>query len=90
MKVTVYSTRHCGFCVAARNLLDNLGIAYENVDVTGDRAARLALVQLAGGRRTVPVIVIDGEVIGGYVELMRLAVSGGLAPSAAASEKAGP
>ena len=78
MKVTIYATKHCGFCVGAKALLDRLGIAHENIDVTGDRAARAALVQKAGGRRTVPVIVIDDEVIGGFVELVGMAASGEL------------
>ena len=78
MKVTIYATRYCGFCVGAKAILDRLGIPYDTIDVTGDRAARAALVHLAGGRRTVPVILIGGEVIGGYVELARLAASGEL------------
>jgi glutaredoxin 3 len=78
MRVTVYTTKHCGYCYGARALLERLGIPYENVDVTGDGAARAALVGKALGRRTVPVIVIDDEVIGGYVELARMVASGEL------------
>jgi glutaredoxin 3 len=80
MRVTIYVTKHCGYCVGAKALLDRLGIPYQSVDVTGDGEARAALVQSAGGRRTVPVIVIDGEVIGGYVELVRMAANGKLHP----------
>jgi glutaredoxin 3 len=78
MRVKIYGTKYCGFCVAAKDLLERLGIPYEDIDVTGDRKARLALTEMAGGRRTVPVVLIDGEVIGGYVELARMASSGAL------------
>jgi glutaredoxin 3 len=81
MKVVIYATRHCGFCVAARALLDRFAIPYEMIDVTGDREARAALIHKANGRRTVPVIIIDDQVIGGYAELVKLAASGALHPS---------
>ena len=48
------------------------GIAFEKIDVTGDDDARLALIEAAGGRRTVPVIFVDGRAIGGYEDLIRL------------------
>lgn len=52
-------------------------IPYEEIDVTGDGAARAWLVQ-ATGRRTVPQIFIDDESIGGFDELRALDVSGEL------------
>ena len=78
MTVKVYSTAFCGYCRSAKALLDRLGIPFEEIDVTGDRVARARLVGMAHGRRTVPVILIDGEVIGGYVELARMVSSGEL------------
>lgn len=78
MKVTVYGTQYCGYCRAAESLLDRLGIPYQVIDVTGNAAARAALVTRAHGRRTVPVILIDGAVIGGYRELATMASTGEL------------
>jgi glutaredoxin 3 len=78
MTVKVYSTAYCGYCRSAKSLLQRLGIPFEEIDVTGDRVARARLIAMAHGRRTVPVIVIDGEVIGGYVELAKMASSGDL------------
>jgi glutaredoxin 3 len=65
----VYSTRYCGFCHRAADLLRREGIAFQVVDVTDDLRARARLVERAHGRRTVPVVFVDDEPIGGYQEL---------------------
>ncbi|HEY5091125.1 MAG TPA: glutaredoxin domain-containing protein [Polyangia bacterium] len=71
-RVRLYSTTNCGSCRRAEALLVKEGIAFEKIDVTGDDDARLALIEAAGGRRTVPVIFVDGRAIGGYEDLIRL------------------
>ena len=78
MNVTVYGTTYCGYCRRAEDLLRRRGIDFNYVDVTNDWRAREALVDRAHGRRTVPVIFIDGDAIGGYQELAALAASGEL------------
>ena len=78
MRVKVYSTKHCGYCVRAKHLLARNNIPFQDIDVTGDDDARDELVERANGRRTVPVIFIDDEPIGGYAELFAMAVSGEL------------
>jgi glutaredoxin 3 len=75
--VTLYTTRVCPYCIAAKRLLAHHGIAYEEIDVTGDDAKRAWLVQLTG-RRTVPQIFIRGEAIGGYDDLVVLEKAGKL------------
>jgi glutaredoxin 3 len=77
-RVVVYSTTYCGYCRRAEDLLRRAGIAFESVDVTDDVPARAKLVERAGGRRTVPVIFIDGEPIGGYQELAAMMRAGEL------------
>jgi len=84
-RVVVYSTRYCGFCHRAEALLRREGIAFEAIDVTDDLHARAELVERAHGRRTVPVIFIDGEPIGGYQELAALVHAGGLKHISAAA-----
>ena len=69
-RVRVYTTNHCGFCRSAKRLLEQRGVAYESIDLSDDLAQREALVERTGWR-TVPVIEIDGELIGGFNELMR-------------------
>ncbi|HXZ87584.1 MAG TPA: glutaredoxin 3 [Candidatus Binataceae bacterium] len=77
-KVEVYSTEYCPFCVRAKALLRNKGVAFTEIDVTNDPALREKMVQLAGGRRTVPEIFINGKIIGGFDELRALDLAGKL------------
>lgn len=76
--VTIYTTSYCPYCHAAKSLLARKKVAFVEVDVTGDRTARERLVDLAGGRHTVPQVFIDGQSIGGYDELSALDSSGRL------------
>jgi len=76
--VRMYTTRFCGYCVAAKRLLAARGIPYEEIDVSRDDAKRAWLVETTG-RRTVPQIFIGDESIGGYEELAALDRSGQLA-----------
>jgi glutaredoxin 3 len=78
--VTIYTTRICAYCFAAKRLLSARKIAYEEIDVSGDQDKRQWLVQVTGGRKTVPQIFIRGQSIGGYEELKALDQSGQLAP----------
>jgi glutaredoxin 3 len=77
-KVEVYSTSYCPYCMRAKALLRGKGVAFEEIDVTDDPALRAKMVKLAGGRRTVPEIFINGEIIGGCDELFALERSGEL------------
>jgi len=76
--VTIYTTHYCPYCIRAKALLDQKGVAYREVDVTNDNSERLRLVERSGGRRTVPQIFIDGKSIGGYDELAALDRAGEL------------
>lgn len=75
--VVMYSTRWCGYCVRARRLLDNKGVAYTNIDVSSDPRKREEMMDKSG-RHTVPQIWINGEHIGGCNELYALEYSGRL------------
>ncbi len=78
VNVTVYVTNYCPYCTRAKRLLENRGIPYEEIDVTGDDEKRAWLVRETG-RRTVPQIFIKGEPIGGSDDLYELDRSGELA-----------
>jgi glutaredoxin 3 len=82
-RIRIYTTRWCGYCVRAKALLDEQGLAYEEVAVDDDPAFRQRIFDLTGGW-TVPQILIDGEPVGGHTELWRLARSGQLAARLAA------
>jgi glutaredoxin 3 len=75
--VKIYTRRWCGYCVAAERLLTQKGVAYEQVDTTGDRELRRWLVK-ATGRTTIPQIFIDGAPVGGYDDLRALDRAGRL------------
>lgn len=76
-QVTIYTTGTCPYCFAAKSLLAKKGVRYEEIDVTGDDAARAQLVERTG-RRTVPQVFVDGTSIGGYDELAELERGGQL------------
>jgi glutaredoxin 3 len=84
-KVQVYTTSYCPYCFRAKALLQHKGVVFEEIDVTDDRALRETMVKLAGGRRTVPEIFINGKIIGGYDELRALEDEGKLDELLAAS-----
>ncbi|HEV2592216.1 MAG TPA: glutaredoxin domain-containing protein [Gaiellaceae bacterium] len=67
----MYTTSWCGYCVRAKALLNARGIEYDEIQLDDDSAFRARLHELTGGW-TVPQILIDGNVIGGYTELWRL------------------
>jgi glutaredoxin 3 len=75
--VKMYTRRYCGYCSAAQRLLDRKGVAYEEIDCTGDQATRRWLVE-ATGQTTVPQIFINGMSIGGFDELAALELAGRL------------
>jgi glutaredoxin 3 len=76
--VRIYTTKVCPYCFAAKRLLGARGVAYEEVDVTGDDARRAWLVETTQ-RRTIPQVFVRGQAIGGYDELAALDKSGKLA-----------
>jgi len=77
MRVRIYTTTYCGYCYAAKRLMRQRGIDFEEIDCTSDRAARDMLVETTG-QRTVPQIFFDEVPIGGYDELSALDRSGEL------------
>lgn len=76
-QVIIYTRQWCGYCTAAERLLKNKGVAFENVDCTGDREKRKWLAEITG-RTTVPQIFINGTPIGGYDDMRALDRNGAL------------
>jgi glutaredoxin 3 len=83
VRVRLYTTTWCGFCFRAKALLDARGIPYEEISLDDDPAFRRRVFEL-GQRWTVPLVTIDGDPVGGYVELRQLDRSGALAERLAA------
>lgn len=76
-KFLLYTTQYCGFCFRAKDLLDSLGIVYEEISVDNSPELRQEMIELSGGT-TVPQIFIDDKSIGGCNELFALMRSGEL------------
>jgi glutaredoxin 3 len=67
--VKIYTAGHCPYCHRAKELLRAKGVAFEEVDLTGQPRERDQLCALAGGRNTVPQIFIGEAHIGGCDDL---------------------
>lgn len=78
--VTIYTTRYCPYCTAAKTLLTKKHVAFEEIDVTGDPAGRQRMSVRAAGRTTVPQIFVGDRHVGGCDDLYDLDQSGQLDP----------
>ena len=77
-KIVVYSSANCGYCRAAIQFLEAVkGQTVQVIDLTGDWAARKALIEKTR-HRTVPQIFIGEHFVGGYDELRALDSAGKL------------
>lgn len=79
-KITIYTTMLCPYCVMAKRLLKQKGVAFEEINVGMSAAKRAEMQSRAGGRHTVPQIFIGEQHIGGCDELYALDKQGGLDP----------
>lgn len=79
-RVEIYTTRFCGYCQSAKALLSRKGVAFSEIDVTGDREGRNQMVARANGRMTVPQIFIGQTHVGGCDDLYDLESAGRLDP----------
>jgi glutaredoxin 3 len=73
----MYTTQWCCYCVRAKALLESKRLDYEEIFLDDDPAFRKTVFDLSG-QWTVPLILIDGEPIGGYTELWSLDRRGAL------------
>ncbi len=78
--VRMYTTEICPFCVRAKALLKQRGVAQiDEIRVDLDPSQRLHMMQVTG-RRTVPQIFIGDTHVGGCADLRALDRRGGLMP----------
>ncbi len=77
-KVVIYTRRFCGFCTAAKRLLDQKGAAYDEIDATGDAGLRQEMISKSRGASTFPQIFIGDTHVGGCDDLYALDQSGRL------------
>jgi glutaredoxin 3 len=78
MHLLLYTWSSCSFCARAKALLAERGLAFDERALEGDRALAARLEGLFG-RATMPYVLVDGEPLGGLLELERALEAGELA-----------
>ena len=75
--VTIYTRQYCGFCTAAKRLLREKGIAFQEFDATAAPEKRNEMIERSG-RFTFPQIFIGDRHVGGCDDLYALQARGEL------------
>ena len=76
--VIIYTKAHCPYCDNAKTFFDANNVAYKVLRIDQDPQA-LAAMRTITNARTVPQIVINNRLIGGYTDLMTAFENEGLA-----------
>ena len=69
--IKIYSTNWWPACTAAKRLLDDNGLSYEEINIEEINMSREDLAKITSGM-TVPQILINDSPIGGFSELLKL------------------
>lgn len=78
--VTIYSSPLCGFCHAAKRLLNSKNVEFEEINVLMKPERKQEMMARANGRHTVPQIFVGDIHVGGCDDLYDLERSGKLDP----------
>lgn len=76
--VEIYTSPLCGFCHAAKRLLSQKGVQFEEVDVLAHPDRKPEMIERANGGRTVPQIFVGDLHVGGCDDLYDLERKGAL------------
>jgi glutaredoxin 3 len=76
--VTIYTRMMCGYCVAAKRLLERKGVAYTEHDASFSPDLRQEMLARANGRYTFPQIFVGDVHVGGCDDLHALEAAGRL------------
>jgi glutaredoxin 3 len=87
-RVVVYTTDYCGWCERAKSLLAARGVRFREVWLPRTPEGRERLAEAAPTARSFPQILIDGELVGGYLDLVARDREGSLASLAGCEEGA--
>jgi glutaredoxin 3 len=82
--VIIYTRQFCGYCSAAKALLESKGVDFVEHDATGEPELRAEMIEKAHGRSTFPQIFINGQHVGGCDDIHALDRAGKLDPMLAA------
>lgn len=71
-EVTVYGATFCGYCTRVKDFLTRMKIPFTYVDIEDDSFDKQHLVTvIAPGAKTIPIVTVDGEWIGGYEDTVK-------------------
>jgi len=83
-QVEIYTSPLCGFCHAAKRLLNKKGVTFSEINVMTRPDRKQEMMRRANGGHTVPQIFIGDTHVGGCDELFALDRAGKLDPLLAA------
>jgi len=77
-KIEIYTTDYCPYCKKAKALLSQLGMDFQEIDISGDEDEAIEKLKVRTGMSTVPQIFINDTFIGGCDDLFQLHKIGNL------------
>ena len=77
-EVVIYTRNFCYYSDAARDLLTRKGVAFKEINATGNRELRQEMIERANGGSTFPQIFIGATHVGGCDDLYALEEAGKL------------
>lgn len=78
LKIEVYSKEWCPYCKKAKAFLQSKGLEYQEIDI--NQADNYKVMQQRTGNKTVPQIIINGQSLGGYDDIIALEKKGEFNP----------
>ena len=77
-QIIIYSKNNCGYCIKAKNLLENLGLDYTEKKFEDFSNVEKLFEDIGKSVKSMPQIKINGELIGGYNQLIEYLADKGL------------
>ncbi len=76
-KIKIYSTKSCPYCVRAKSYFADNGLDFDEIDLT-NKFSEIDKIKEQTGHRTVPLIFVNDQFVGGYTDMISKIESGEL------------
>ena len=70
-KIELFSGPQCNYCSQAKEMLDEMGVVYEEFDISNDQN-RNEIIRRLPRTRSIPQIFVDDQHIGSFEDLQFL------------------
>ena len=77
-KIIIYSSSLCSYCIAAKKLLEQQNLSFEEKNIDFDKQLKNEMIKKSSGKKTVPQIFFDNYHVGGCDELFEIYNNGNL------------